>query len=333
MADPGTIGIHQLSKFQIGKETDRGTAVAATKIVAGKCEVNIEDEWYNPQDTLGVLSKNQRAEVILNQTAIKYSGPAYFEQMLWWLSSCVIGGIAATNPAANIDLWTYTPNLTASNVPTTYTIEFGNNAKAWRVAYAFARSLTLKIAPKEPVMVDVDLVARGIAENAFTGSLTMVTGLEAPISTKAQIYSDANWAALGTTVMNSLLVNGEITVPGFAPLHMADGVSTFSRFGDQGRAVTGKLTLLYDATNADAEFDAYRAGTRRYIRIKVLGSVINTTYYKTLQLDMALKWTKFNVLREWEGQSVVEAEFVTEYDTTGTKEFEISVQNALTTVP
>jgi len=327
------MAIAQLRKGQIGKEATRGTAVAATKLLAGALSVELEDEWHMPEDTLGRLSKYQVAQLIHKQIALKYSGPAYFEQLLWWLSMGVKGGVAGVQQALTLAyLWTYSPNLTAGNVPDTYTIEYGDEQQAWETEYCFARSLTLSGAGREAWKAELDIVGRQLTETTFTGALELATGLEAPIFNKTLFYINPTWATLGTTVKAATLTSCSLTIPGFAALSMADGADYFSSYGDQGRAITGRMTLVYN-TIGDVEFDSYRAGTTRFVRLICLGSLIDTGHWKTLQIDMAIKYTKFTPLGEWEGQTVAEAEFVSVYDVTGAKEFEIIVKNALSAIP
>lgn len=326
------MAISQLKKFQLGRETvASGTPVAATKLLAGSLAVDLEDEWHRPEDTYGRQSKYQTAQRIHEQVGFKYSGPAYFEQLMWFLGMGVKGGVAGVLGVAAY-LWTYSPTLTTGDIPDSYTIEYGDEQQAWETAYCIARSLTLSGAGKEVVKLEADLVGRQVTEAAFTGSLILAAGLEAPVFNKTTFSIDVTWAALGGAAKASTLVNFSLTIPGFVVLNMADGAAYFSRYGIQGRAITGKLLLVYNATG-DAEFDAYRAGTTRFIRLKTTGTLIAGAEYKYLQIDMAIKYTKFTVLGEWEGQTVAEAEFVTVYDVTGAKEWEITTMNALSAIP
>ncbi len=327
------MSIHQLKKFQLGKETVRGTAVAATKMLAGSLDVSLENEWHAPEDTLGVLSKAQRRELIFKQVGLKYSGPAYYEQLLWFLGMTVKGGITGVQQAATAAyLWTFQPLFTATNVPDTYTIEYGDDTQNWETEYCFCRNLKISGTGKAPMQLEADIVGRQLTESTVTAALTLVTGLESPIFTKTAFTIDTTWAGLGGTAKAATLIGYEINIPGFVPLPIADNFDYFSKYGDQGRKCTGKLTMLYNAIG-DVEHDSYRAGTARFIRLKTLGTQIETTYYKWLLIDMAIKYTNVKLLGEWEGQTIGEFEFETVYDVTGTNEFLVSVQNALTTIP
>lgn len=327
--------IHQLKLFQLGKETTRGTAVAATKKIAGSLDVEIEDEWDRPEHVLGRQSLFEKgiATRLLQQVGLKYSGPAYYEQLLWWLGMGVVGGVTGVQQGVTAAyLWTYEPTLATGNAPDSYTIEYGDEQQNFESEYCIARSLTLSGAPKEAWKIDVDIVGRKMTESTVTGSLTPVTGLETPPFNKTNLYIDTTWAALGGAVKAATLVNCSLAIPCFKALANADGNDYFSAYGIQGRAITGKMALLFNAT-ANTERDSYAARTARFIRLKCQGTLIEGSYYKWLLIDMCVEYTKFKVLGEWEGQTLVEAEFVSCYDPTGAKEFVISVQNALAAIP
>ncbi len=329
------MAIHALKLFQLGKETDRGSPVAATKKIAGALDIAFEDEWDRPEHVLGRQSLYEKgvATRVFQQVALKYSGPAYFEQLLWWFGMGLKGGVSGVQqigPTAY--LWTYSPTLTTGDAPDSYTIEYGDEQQNFESDYCIARSLTLAGAPREPWKIDVDIVGRKMTESAVTAAKTLVTGLEAPPFNKTTLAIDVTWAALGGTVKAATLVNCSLTIPGFKALANADGNDYFSAYGIQGRAITGKLTMLFNAT-ANVERDAYAARTARFVRLNCEGSVIEAGYSKRIRIDMCIEYTTFKVLGEWEGQTLVEADFVSVYDPTGTKEWEITVQNALATIP
>lgn len=321
--------------YQLGKESERGTPVAATKKIAGVLDVEIEDEWDRPEHVLGRQSLYEKALAtrIFQQVGLKYSGPAYYEQLLWWLGMGIKGGVSGAQQGGTAAyLWTFEPTLASGDAPDSYTIEYGDEQQNFETEYCIARSLTLSGAPREPWKIDVDIVGRKMTESAITASLTPVTGLEAPPFNKTNLYIDSSWAGLGGTVKAATLVNASLTIPGFKALANADGNDYFSAYGIQGRAITGKMAMLFNAT-ANTERDAYAARTAKFIRLDCQGTLIAGAYYKWLRIDMCIEYTKFKILGEWEGQTLVEAEFVSCYDPTGTKEFVLSVQNALTAIP
>ncbi len=329
------MAVHQLKLYQLGKETDKGTPVAATKKIVGALDIELEDEWDRPETVLGRQSLHQTglATRIFEQVALKYSGPAYFEQLLWWFGMGLKGGVSGAAQGGTVAyLWTYEPTLASGDAPDSYTIEYGDEQQNFESAYCIARSLTLSGAPKEPWKIEVDIVGRQMTESAVTASLTPVTGLEAPSFNKTVLTVDTAWANLGNTAKAATLVNCSLTIPCFKALPNADGGNYFSTYGIQGRAITGKMAVLFNAT-ANTLRDAYATRTAQWIRLKTMGTLVATIYYKWLLIDMCIEFTKIKILGEWEGQTLVEFEFVSCYDPTGTKEWSISVQNALATIP
>ena len=329
------MAIHQLKLLQLGKESIRGTAVAATKKFAGVLDVENEDEWDRPEHVLGRQSLFEKgiATRVFQQVGLKYSGPAYYEQLLWWLGMAIKGGVSGVQQGGTAAyLWTFEPTLASGDAPDSYTIEYGDEQQNFESEYCIARSITLGGAPREPWKIDVDIVGRQVTESTVTGALTLVTGLEAPPFNKTNLYIDTAWSGLGGTVKAATLVNCSLTIPGFKALANADGNNYFSAYGIQGRAITGKMAMLFNAT-ANTERDAYAARTAKWVRLDCQGTLIAGSYYKWLRVDMCIEYTKFKVLGEWEGQTLVEAEFVSCYDATGTKEFVNSGQTALTAIP
>jgi len=96
------------------------------------------------------------------------------------------------------------------------------------------------------------------------------------------------------------------------------------------------VTFEHDATSA-AEKVAWRAGTTRQLRLRWLGTALTTAgsgyTYKTLIVDMAGKWEKFDKLAEQDGNDIVTGTFRARYNSTAALFCELVVVNELASLP
>ena len=134
-----TYGTRALRKIQIGKETTHGTAVAATYALYGKMTMEEPRKLHMPTDEeVGALAAATRSEVVsVGPVNIKWDqeGVSY-EQVLHALHMGVKGGITASQlDTETAYSWTFSPSLTASPAPNSFTIEHGDNLQAFEAEY------------------------------------------------------------------------------------------------------------------------------------------------------------------------------------------------------
>ena len=86
---------------------------------------------------------------------------------------------------------------------------------------------------------------------------------------------------------------------------------------------------------AEAEITAARAGTLRLVRLLFNGTALTTagTYtYKTLKIDMAIKYTEVPALEDEDEDDVVTLPFKVVYSSTAALFAQITVVNQLATL-
>ena len=94
-----------------------------------------------------------------------------------------------------------------------------------------------------------------------------------------------------------------------------------------------KATFAFNS-DAEAERVLFDGKTLRLIRIKAEGSLVGAaTALKTLTLDACGLYTDFATLSERDGEDIVEITLSSQRGTNYTKLFEVSVQNAVTSLP
>ncbi len=329
--------------FQIGKETTRGTAVAATNRLIG---VNLS---IDPGTTIrrsahagGTLVRRGPTAITRKFAQIKATGVLSFEQILYYLYMGVKGNVTPTG--AGPYTYTFDPNETSDPEPATFTIERrltdvegtpGNDDI--EVEYCFARSLTVRGAEGEDAAweFDADIVGRQVTSTTLTPAIA-VPSVEEILFAKTQLYIDDTWAGLGgTEVTGAQLLDFSLTfATGLSPHFGADGNLYFNRYtmaGPPGRehGATLDLTLLCDTRMATERTKAQAKATR-FVRLKATGSSS-----RQVTLDMAVEHESGDIasVDARDGLHIVSMHLVPVYDATGAAHFKATVVNNLATLP
>lgn len=328
-------GIRAFRKIQIGKEATRGTAVPATAKLMGELTMKETLSLHRPELDVGRFSRINTSEVAGRIAELSFKGGATFEQILYFLLMGVKGNITPTQPdGESTYLWTFSPNLEASNVPDSFTVEYGDNVKAYESEYALASNLEISGAVDEALQLAADMFARQMTEATFTPALTDPS-VESVLMNKGKLYIDDAGTGIGTTEKSSTLIAFTWRLPtGLVAKKYADGELYFSSFGEQKRGIELELTFAFNS-NASAERANFVSQTKRFIRLEFTGSEIETSYNKKLTLDMCCLYNPdgWNTLEERDGEDIVAVTLSSVYDATWQKEFEVAVQNALATLP
>lgn len=280
-------------KIQYGLENPaaHGTAVAATDVFPGKIVVPVDRKIVFPELTTGRRARSQAG--IVNQIHVDgftmSLDPGIF-QMLPLLFSCGIkGAITPVEQTPDQDdyLWDFTHSLTATNAPDSATVEFGDDTQAYEIEYAMARSYKIagNLGEDAPVTVEAELFGKQISTASFTGSLAPVA-YEYMHANMSKLWIDSTWATLGTTQKTGLLQGFSVEIQtGVHPKFHAAGVKTMTSHGQGYLDCVATLTLEGNS-DADAIWDDFRAGTKRAIRLQVLGSQIGSGDPYSLEIDM-----------------------------------------------
>jgi len=324
--------------FQMGRESVAGTEVNATAIWRGTGAADDASEYIWPDEDVGYLSRTDRqcvpkylGKVTLDTDAIS------FEQILYPFDAGVKTVTAvADGGGGSGKIYTYIFPTTAANTIKTYTLEFGDEQQEEQMLYSFCESFSLRGQAGEPMACSSSWAGRQITPGTKTAGVALATVDEILIS-KGKLYIDAASGTIGSTQKsNTLLTLDFSAITGWVPVFTADGNLYFS-FAKMsyGQEVVLKLTFEHDATSV-AEKAAWRAGTPRQIRLLFQGAALTTPgsgyTYKTLILDMAGKWEKFDKLDEMNGNDVVTGTFRARYNVTADLFCEAIVVNELAAV-
>lgn len=321
-------------RFQIGKETTRGTGVAATiRIVNGVVTVGPDTEHYVPNEDRNSLAERAVATLVRFDSKWSWTGPWSYEQALFFFAMCLKGSVSPATPGGgtNSRTWTFLQSLTASNAQNAYTLEAGDDNQEVEAVYGMVRQIQLKFQPKGPCVGTVDMFARSLAKSTFTGSLAAVAQ-EPIITPKTKLYIDTTWAGLGGTIKSTLLREATVTIPGVRPYETADGELYFSTHTEPKRTIGLEMKVKMAAA-AISEYDKHvvdPAPTMAFIRLKTTGSVIEAAITKHHILDMAIRYDEpVEMFDDDDGQTTATLKGHTYEDLTSGSDFSAEVQNAI----
>ncbi len=283
------------SKFQYGKETTRGTAVAATRILAGAQikGVPLDRKPQYIQDALGVRALSTRSVVYEKLVEDTLTIPAAYYQLLPWLFGCGLkGGVTAseTTPAQGDYAWDFTPSLTGANAPDASTLEMGDDQQAFETEFLMFKRYKIsgeaaQDGGESPVQIEVDYFSRQMTPATFTGGLSLPT-METMNAKTGRLYKDTAWAGIGGTEQTNTYRAFEYElITGVHPKFLGSANTYFDTYGES--FIDAMLTLTLEGNSfADAIYDDYQARTARAWRMRLQGAQIGTGVNHKLDLDI-----------------------------------------------
>lgn len=336
-----TYGIEKERRLQIGAEVTPGTAVAASVVFRGP-QAGLEDasEKVIPTEHVGYAVQLDRS--YFKDAAAVYNQPeteATFEQLPLILAGgvkSVVSGAANGGTTVGYKYLYPCPTVNADHTFKTFTLEAGDNNKAYEMEYGFVEQFRLTGAPRESVKVS-DVVWRGRQRSAasFTGALTLPT-VEEILFSKGKLYLDAVGGTIGSTQKTNTWLGFDLLVEtGLIPVFTGDGNLYFSFVKATGMRISGSLTVEHDGV-ATALEDDWAAKTTRLLRMDFPGTALSgsggTYASKLLRIDMAALLTRVNPIDAVNGNDVLKVEFQAVYNATAGKFAEFDVCNLLSTV-
>lgn len=326
-------GIRALRRIQVSPiESPRGTVTAATFRMIGTLGMKNEQKYYRPNDLeTGRLSDFERSYIVGEQAKLPFASEANYEQLGYLLGMTVRGAVTGGAPADSLYTYTYAPNLTASSVLDTRTVEYGDDVQAFVSPFCFGTDLELSGTLDDALKVKTNLVGQNVRTQSFTGSLSNPTTLTPVIFGTGKLYVDTSWAGIGGTQVTATFVDMSWKLTqGQTPIKYADGNIYFSDIAEKKRHAELSLTLAF-TSGAAGYFADYIASpqNKKYIRMKFTGPLVGATSRDELDIDGSYVIDDYPELTERDGQDIVKLKLVSIYDTTGSKEFQVILKNGV----
>lgn len=333
-------GIKAFRKIQMGREVSAGTAVAATAVWrgTGTPEDSRELTWV-PED-IGIAVPADRGYFGSLGALFPFDEtPATFEQLIHIGEAGIKTiGTGAADGAGSGKIYNFSTPTTTANTIKTYTLEGGDDAGAEEMEYCFVQDFTLKGEPGQALMLQANWLGRQLAPTTFTGALTAPT-VEDILFSKGKLYIEAIGGTYGATQKSNTLIGMNLNwKTGWVPSDPGDGNLYFMFHKYTPTNFLAELGITFEhETTSIAEKVNWRAQTPRKIQLKFEGTALTsagTAYtYKTLLINLAGKWRKFDKIDERNGNDIINATFEARYNATAASAGGIIVVNEVATVP
>lgn len=170
----------------------------------------------------------------------------------------------------------------------------------------------------------------------FTPSIALITPEECLFG-KTKLYLDAIGGTIGSTQKSNTLLQASVKIKGGARgQDTGSGEIYFSHLEYDPPEMDIEITFIFEGT-AKAEMAYWQAKTPRLLQLKCLGSALasaGTTYtYKTMIIQGAGRWIKFEAIGNEEGNDIVKATFRCAYNSTAALFGSVIVVNEVAAVP
>jgi hypothetical protein len=335
---PGAV--RPLRKLQLGKETTKGTGVAATARLIGEIEYEDDATKIMPERDYGVLAGGvEVGDIVRELSKVTVETELSYQQILYPLLAGVRGAVTPTGAGAD-KTWVFTPLASATPNPDAFTLQYVENdgtadVQTLRSVYGLVGSLGFHASQAaEYATMKMEWFARGPTVTAPTAGIAIPTRtiVPGPKFTVALATSFAGLPGAGPIAAEVVSFDWEI-VTGLAPRWRLDTASPSMSAHQFGRrSGTLKIAIDLSATSEAERVNYFRTTARRFCRLKVLGPTLGASNFSII-IDSSLGLIDFGPPSDQEEQSVVELSYNLLYDPTSAKDFEITVVNELTAAP
>jgi DNA-dependent RNA polymerase auxiliary subunit epsilon len=282
MADVITIN----QSTQIGVESTPGTAVPANKLLES---ISIEPTIELTQKAFRKQGRRFSSLVVPSKdyTSAKIVGDSQYSEGVYLYSS-VMGAATIAAVGASGHSWTWTPPLSGSVVPTTFTVQQGDSVRARQFAYGLVTGITEKFT-RDGVTIDGTMLGQQMKDDGtvtMTASPTAV-GLEPILGSQWSLFIDSTSAGIGTTQMLRVLEADFMYDSVYGPLWTGNAtLASYATHVDLAPKAQMKILLEADAQGMALLANA-RAGTTLYVQITATGTVFQTSTNYTHQIQFA----------------------------------------------
>jgi hypothetical protein len=249
------------------------------------------------------------------QSTIDVSGNMDFNGVCYLLPSTM----GSVNPAAHLASstakdWIFTPPVSGSIVPQTYTLQAGDAVRAFSLSYGLFNSFGYKGTRKTPFTVSAKGFGQQISDGITLTANPTAVALSPVVGKFFNVYLDTSSGGLGTTLLTSCYsmdFSFDNIYGVFYPINRAN--ASFTGHIDLKPKATLKLILETDAVGLAGMQSTYlQGGATAYVRVQAQGNQIANdgpgSIKATFQHDMACKVGKPSAFKDEQGIYAVEWE-------------------------
>jgi hypothetical protein len=325
-----------LKKAQAGIETVRGTGVAATRKLYAQITGNYAKALQTFVDTTGSFFSARRAAYGREQVTFSAVDMATFEDIVFWASMFIKGGVTPTSDAETPPAytWVFSPSLATDDLKS-ITLEHGEPSNRYKTTQVMVTQAVIRFdadSDTEPaVMLDLQLEGIGWVTAAFTAAIG--DRATEPITARGmKLYLDDAGGTIGTTQVLGKLISGSVTFNPNIHFKAFSENETGPAPGKVGRGsydVTYQFVMEFDD---DVQFAKHRdpEPQDQLIRLSREGSEINDSPANNLfQLDIFRGiWSSWSP-GDRDGNMIATMGGMAYVDIAEGKSFELTVVNAV----
>lgn len=279
-------------RIQIGAESTIGTAVPANKLL--ECfdfvfAIDGDIQTYRPTGRKYISTQEENTEWVSGTLGgtLDYNGVIY-----------PLGGVmGATTPVAHGSSstakdWVFTPPVTGSVAPQTYTIMQGDSTHAHSFAYGLFNAFGFK-GDRKSITVSGTTMGQQLSDGITMTSSPTAVPLAPVVAKQVSAYLDSSSGALGTTQLTRFL-QVDYTMSGvYQPLWVLNrNTAGFTNHVDLAPTATVKIMLEADTQGMSLLSDL-QAGSTQFLRIQAQGAQIASdgpgAVYQMYTHDFAVK--------------------------------------------
>ena len=306
--------------FAVGKESERGTAVDATRYIPVAKDSEFEYKLNLVEDDLlrGIFERFP-AVAGTKEGSGKLSGIDVFSDNIGELLLSCLGQVNTENPATGVYLHTFTKNNgTIQNPSYTIHVERGLSQKMYPLSVV--KSLALKGAVDGKINADAEILFK--TESAETFTLTPTWTDPTPFVFYQTTISFDDNADLETVKDWTLTIDNGSVVK--RVLNNSQDIADILTTGKL--TVTGGMTIFFEDENRRTKF---LSGTPQKINIKAEGTTISGSYKH--YLEFVLPVVKYKAYPFGESDTLLAASvtFDSYYSVASGKSIEIKLQNTI----
>jgi hypothetical protein len=249
---PATIqGFTRFRKWQLGKQSAFGTAVAATRRMAWRGTPEINPNWTDVEDIdVGSIDPVMPAYRTQTDITTTITAPVAYNDLQVYMGAAVRGGVSATGAGA-AKTWTHTALSTSATTLDYYTGEWGDDVTAdgFRFRDGIAESLEFSFDEgMGPWQVSADFrFGYADAHVTATSGLEVGSNLIWAYGADTALYINDTSGAIGTTQITDALHSATIRIENEVDQkRFANGSNSrfaLDGYGLSGRTITATLTF------------------------------------------------------------------------------------------
>lgn len=298
-------------KIQVGAEatTALGTAVAAGKLL--ECfdfifgiNADVKEYTSTGRKYPSVVEEN------IEWTDGTMGGELDYNGVIYPLASAM-GSVSPVAHLASVTAkdWIFTPPVTGSIVPQTYTFQQGDAVRAHQLAYGLFTEFGYK-ATRKDATTSGKLIAQLLSDGATLTSSPTAIALAPVIGKHWNVYLDSTSGALGTTQLTRVLSIEYMMTGIYGPFYALNRANaSFTAHVDLHPKTTVKLLVEADV-NGMALLGYLQSGTTYYLRFDAQGNQIASdgpgAIKNEFKHDMAVKVSKPNPFKDDNGIFAIE---------------------------